>query len=171
MRTRPNGYIDPVGEIADPGFGDAAHPWRPDTFPAAGDPLPTAWKWGADAADRVVRTMLRATTSESARGLRAASSEAGLGDLRKDLSQRLHQIAAISQAIDEYLKCVGQDAASLDDPMVIGMLDNAYDELGAEKALAPIVAGAAQRYADSRLRAPGRAPPAGRPTSSLPRWQ
>jgi patatin-related protein len=158
VRARPNGYIDPVGEIADPGFGHAAHPWRPDTFPAAGDPLPTAWKWGVDAADRVVRTMLRATTSESARGLRAASSEAGLDDLRKDLSQRLHQIAAISQAIDEYLKCAGKDAASLDDPMVIGMLDNAYDELGAEKALAPIVAGAAQAYATGRLHAPDRAP-------------
>ena len=158
VRARPHGYIDPVGEVADPGFGNDAHRWRPDAFPAAGDPLPITWKWGADAADRVVRTMLRATTSESARGLRAASSEADLGDLRKDLSQRLHQIAAISQAIDEYLKSAGKDAVSLDDPMVIGMLDNAYAELSAGKALAPIVAGAAQAYADGRLHAPDRAP-------------
>jgi len=158
VRARPHGYIDPVGEIADPGFGNDVHRWRPDTFPAAGDPLPTTWKWGADAADRVVRTMLRATTSKSARGLHAASSEAGLGGLRKDLSQRLHQIAAISQAIDRYLVSVGKDAVSLDDPMVIGMLDNAYAELGAGKALAPIVAGAAQAYAKDRLRAPDRAP-------------
>ena len=158
VRFRLNGYINPVSEITDPGFGNAAHPWRPETFPAASDPLPTAWKWGADAADRVVRTMLRATTSESARAFRAASSETGLGDLRKDLSKRLHQIAAISQAIDEYLVSVGKDAASLDDPMVIGMLDNAYDALGAGAALASIVAGAARAYARSRLGTPDRAP-------------
>jgi predicted acylesterase/phospholipase RssA len=158
VRSRPNGYIDPVSEITDPGFGNAAHPWLPGTFPAAGDPLPTAWKWGADVADRVVRTMLRATTSESARGLRAASSEADLGDLRKDLSKRLHQIAAISHAIDEYLVSAGEDATSLDDLMVIGMLDNAYDALGAGTALASSVAGAAQAYAGGRLGAADRAP-------------
>ena len=52
----------------------------------------------------------------------------------------------------------GTDAASLDDPVVIGMLDNAYAALGAGTALASIVAGAAQAYADGRLGAPDRAP-------------
>jgi patatin-related protein len=157
VRSRSDGYIDPVSEITDPGTGHTTHPWLPGTFPAADDPLPATWEWGADAADRVVRTMLRATSSESARGFRAASSESGLGDLRKDLSERLHQIAAISQAIDGYLVSAGQAAASLSDPMVIGMLDNAYRALGAGAALAPIIAGAAKTYAGGRLGNPDRA--------------
>ncbi len=155
VRSRPDGYIDPVGDITDAGPGHASHPWLPGTFPASGDPLSTTWEWGADAADRVVRTMLRATSSESARGSRAAISEAGLSDLRRDLSKRLHQIAAISQAIDGYLVSAGKEAASLSDPMVIGMLDTAYRTLGAAAALASIVAGAAQAYAGARLGDPG----------------
>jgi patatin-related protein len=147
VRTRLNGYIDPASEVTDPSPGPAAHPWLPDTFPAIGEPLPTTWTWGTDAADRVVRTILRAT-----------SVEPGLDDLRKDLSKRLHQIAAISQAIDEHLVSAAEESASLSDQLVIGMLDDAYDTLGAGPALAPIVAGAAKTYADARLGDPDRAP-------------
>jgi predicted acylesterase/phospholipase RssA len=140
VRSRSDGYIDPVSEITDPGPGPGAHPWLPRIFPATGAPLPAAWEWGAAAADRVIRTMLRATSSGS-----------GLDDLREDLSRRLHQIAAISQAIEGYLVSAGSEAASLSDPMVIGMLDSAYSALAAGAALAPIVAGAAEMYAGSRL--------------------
>lgn len=147
VRSRVNGYIDPVSEITDPGFHPGAHPWLPDIFPAAGGSLPTSWNWGADAADRVVRTMLRATSSED-----------GLVDLRKDLSKRLHEIAAISQAIDEYVVLSGKDLASLHDPMLTEVLDEAYRKLGAEAALASIVAGAAAAYADGRLDTGDRAP-------------
>jgi hypothetical protein len=105
------------------------------------------WKWGVDAADRVVRTILRATRGES-----------GLDELREDLSKRLHQIAAISQAVDEYLVSATKQTASLSDQAVVGMLDDAYDTLQAGAALAPIVAGAAQAYAGLQLADPDRAP-------------
>jgi len=146
VRSR-NGYIDPVREVTDPGLDPAGHPWLPDTFPAADAALPTTWKWGADAAARVVRTILRATRSES-----------GLDKLREDLSRRLHQIAAIGQAVDGYLKSPANQTDSLSDQMVVGMLDKAYNTLQAGAALAPIVAGAAQAYADVQLGNPDRAP-------------
>ena len=147
VHSRPDGYIDPVSEVADPGLDPAGHPWLPDTFPAAHAALPTTWRWGVDAADRVVRTILRATRGES-----------GLDELREDLSKRLHQIAAIGQAVDEYLVSATDETASLSDQMVVGMLDNAYDTLQVGAALAPIVAGAAQAYAGVQLGHPDRAP-------------
>ena len=147
VRSRPNGYVDPVSEVTDPGLDPAAHPWLPDTFPTASDALPTTWKWGADAADRVVRTMLRATRSE-----------ASLDELREDLSKRLHQIAAIGQALDDYLAKPTDEPASLSDPSVVSMLDDAYNTLQAGAALAPIVSGAATAYARIALGDPGRAP-------------
>jgi patatin-related protein len=147
VRSRPDGYVDPVGEVPDPGLDPAGHPWLPDTFPAAGAALPATWKWGVDAADRVVRTILRATRDES-----------GLDQLRQDLSKRLHQIAAIGQAVDEYLVSTTQESASLSDQMVLGRLDAAYDTLQVGAALAPIVAGAAQAYAGVPLGDPDRAP-------------
>jgi len=146
VRSRPDGYVAPVGEVPDPGLDPAGHPWLPDTFPAAGA-LPTTWKWGVDAADRVVRTMLRATRGGS-----------GLDQLREDLSKRLHQITAISQAVDEYLVSATDQTASLSDQMVVGMLDAAYDTMQVGAALAPIIAGAAQAYADVQLGDPDRAP-------------
>jgi patatin-related protein len=147
VRSRPDGYIDPVSEVTDPGLNQAGHPWLPDTFPTADAALPTTWKWGVDAADRVVRTTLRATRDES-----------GLDELREDLSKRLHQIAAIGQAVEEYLVSETDKKASLSDQMVIGLLDNAYDTLQVTAALAPIVAGAAQAYARVKLGDAGRAP-------------
>jgi predicted acylesterase/phospholipase RssA len=147
VRSRSDGYIDPVSEVTDPGLDPARHPWLPDAFPAADAPLPATWKWGVDAADRVVRTILRAT-----------SGEPGLGKLRPDLSKRLLQIAAIRQALDDHLGSAIDKAASLSDQMVLGMLDNAYDTLQAGTALAPIVGGAAQAYADVKLGDQGRAP-------------
>jgi patatin-related protein len=147
VRSRSDGYIDPVSEVTDPGLDPAGHPWLPDAFPAAGAALPTAWKWGVDAADRVVRTMLRATRGGS-----------GLDELREDLSRRLHQIAAIGRGVDDYLKSAEDKAASLSDQMVIRMLDDAYDTLRAGAALAPIVAGAAEAYASVQLGDPDRAP-------------
>ena len=149
VRSRPDGYVDPVSVVTDPGLDPAGHPWLPDTFPAAGAALPATWKWGVDAADRVVRTILRATSGES-----------GLDELREDLSKRLHQIAAIGQAVDEYLVSATDETASLSDPMVVGMLDDAYRTLQVSDALAPIVAGAAQAYADVQLSNPDRAPDA-----------
>jgi predicted acylesterase/phospholipase RssA len=149
VRSRPDGYVDPVSVVTDPGLDPAGHPWLPDTFPAAGAALPATWKWGVDAADRVVRTILRATSGES-----------GLDELREDLSKRLHQIAAIGQAVDEYLVSATAEAASLSDPMVVGVLDDAYHTLQVSDALAPIVAGAAQAYADVQLSNPDRAPDA-----------
>jgi len=147
VRSRSDGYIDPVGEVADPGLDPARHPWLPDAFPAADAPLPATWTWGVDAADRVVRTILRAT-----------SGEPGLGKLRPDLSKRLLQIAAIGQALDDHLRSAIEATARLSDQMVLGMLDAAYDTLQVGAALAPIVGGAAQAYADVKLRAPDRAP-------------
>ena len=147
VRSRPDGYIDPVSEVTGPGLDPAEHPWLPDAFPAADAVLPTTWTWGVDAADRVVRTILRATSGGS-----------GLDQLREDLSKRLHQIAAIGQAVNEYLVSTTGEAASLSDQMVVGMLDDAYDTLQVAVALAPIVAGAAQAYADTQLGDPDRAP-------------
>jgi predicted acylesterase/phospholipase RssA len=147
VRSRPDGYIDPVGAVTDPGLDPAEHPWLPDAFPAAGAALPSTWTWGVDAADRVVRTILRATSGES-----------GFDQLREDLSERLHQIAAIGEAVDEYLVSATDEAASLSDQMVVTVLDDAYDTLQVAAALAPIVTGAAQAYADTELRDPGRAP-------------
>ena len=147
VRSRPDGYVNPVSEVTDPGLDPAGHPWLPDTFPAADATLPTTWKWGADAADRVVRTILRATRDES-----------GIDELREDLSKRLHQIAAIGQAVDEYLVSAADETASLANEMVVGMLDDAYDTLQVGAALALIVAGAAQAYADVQLGDPDRAP-------------
>jgi patatin-related protein len=147
VRSRPDGYVDPVSEVTDPGLDPAKHPWLPDTFPTADAALPTTWKWGVDAADRVVRTILRATRDES-----------GLDELRKDLSKRLHQIAAIGQAVDEYLVSTTEETASLSDQTVVGMLDDAYGTLQVGAALAPIVAGAAQAYAGLQLGDPDRAP-------------
>ena len=92
VRSRPDGYIDPVSEVADPGLDPAPHPWLPDVFPAAGAALPASWDSGIDAADRVVRTMLRATQGTP-----------GRAELREDLSQRLHEITAIRRAVDKYL--------------------------------------------------------------------
>jgi patatin-related protein len=147
VRSRPDGYVDPVSEVTDPGLDPAGHPWLPDNFPAAGAALPATWKWGVDAADRVVRTILRATRSEP-----------GLDELREDLSKRLHQIAAVGQAVDDYLVSATDQTASLSDQTVVGVLDDAYDTLQAGAALAPIVAGAAQAYADAQLGDPDRAP-------------
>ena len=147
VRSRRDGYIDPVSEVTDPGLNPAGHPWLPDTFPAANAALPATWTWGADAADRVVRTILRAT-----------SGEPGLDELRKDLSKRLHQITAIGQAVDDYLESATDENSSLSDPVVIGLLDEAYDTLQVGAALAPIVAGAAQAYARVKLGDAGRAP-------------
>jgi patatin-related protein len=147
VRSRPDGYVDPVGEVADPGLDPAGHPWLPDTFPAADAALPATWKWGVDAADRVVRTILR-----------AAREESGIDELREDLSKRLHQITAIGQAVDEYLGSATDETASLSDEMVVAVLDQAYDTLQVGAALAPIVAGAAQAYAGIELGDPGRAP-------------
>jgi patatin-related protein len=158
VRALPDGYIDPVSEITDAGFNPGTHPWLPGRFPADGDPLPTTWDWGADAADRVVRIMLRSTSSESTRESRPVSSEAGLGELRKDLSRRLHQISAISRAIDEYVESAGKEAASLLDPMVTEILDDAYRKLWAGAELASIVGGAAAAYAVGRLGTRDRAP-------------
>jgi patatin-related protein len=146
VRSRPGGYIDPVSEVTDPGLDPVRHPWLPDAFPAADAALPATWKWGVEAADRVVRTILRATSGES-----------GLDELRHDLSKRLHQIAAIGQAVDEYLGSATDDTASLSDQMVVGVLDAAYDTLQVGTALGPIVAGAAQAYADGKIGDPGRA--------------
>jgi patatin-related protein len=147
VRSRSDGYIDPVGEVTDPGLDPADHPWLPDAFPAAGAALPATWKWGVGAADRVVRTMLR-----------AISGEPGLDELRHDLSKRLHQIAAISQAVDDYLGSATDKTAKLSDQMVVGMLDAAYDTLQVGTVLGPIVAGAAQGYADAKLGDRDRAP-------------
>ena len=147
VRSRPDGYVDPVSEVTDPGLDPAGHPWLPDTFPTADAALPTTWKWGVDAADRVVRTVLRATKDEP-----------GIDELREDLSRRLHQIAAIGQAVDEHLVSAADGTASLSDEMVVGMLDDAYDTLQVGAALAPIVAGAAQAYADAQLGDQDRAP-------------
>jgi patatin-related protein len=146
VRSRPDGYIDPVSDVTDPGLDPAEHPWLPDTFPTANAALPTTWKWGVDAADRVVRTILRATRGES-----------GLDQLREDLSTRLHQIAAIGQAVNEYLVSATDKTASLSDQMVVSMLDGAYNTLQVGTALAPIVAGAAQAYASVKLGDPDRA--------------
>ena len=140
VRSRSDSYIDPVSEVTDPGLNPARHQWLPDTFPAADAPLPTTWKWGADAADRVVRTMLRATSGES-----------GLGELRQDLSKRLRQIAAIGQAIDEYLKSATDKTTILSDQMMVSALDDAYGTLQVGAALAPIVVGAALAFADGQL--------------------
>ena len=147
VRSRPDGYVDPVSEVTDPGLDPAGHPWLPDTFPAADAALPATWKWGVDAADRVVHTILRATSGGS-----------GLGELREDLSKRLYQIAAIGQAVDEYLVSATDETASLPDQVVVGLLDDAYDTLQAGAALGPIVAGAAQAYAGVQLGDPDRAP-------------
>jgi patatin-related protein len=146
VRSRPDGYIDPVRAVSDPGLDPASRPWLPDTFPACAA-LPTTWTWGADAADRVVRTMIR-----------AASDECGLDELRKDLSDRLHQIAAIRQAVDEYLVSATDETVSLSDQGVVGMLDDAYNTLGVGAALTPIVVGAARAYGGIRLGDPDRAP-------------
>jgi patatin-related protein len=147
VRSRPDGYVDPVRQVTDPSLDPAGHPWLPDTFPTVDDALPTTWKWGADAADRVVRTILRATRSEP-----------GLDELREDLSKRLHQIAAIGQAVDDYLVSPKDRAADLSDLAVVGMLDDAYDKLQVGTALAPIVSGAAAAYANIALGDPDRAP-------------
>ena len=123
-------------------------------FPAIGEPLPTTWTWGADAADRVVRTMLRSTSS------RARSRR----PLRKDLSRRLHQISAISQAIDEDVEsAAGKAAAARSDGDQI--LDDAYRKLGAGAELASIIGGAAKHMpAPLGIRT-------GRPTFSPPHWR
>jgi patatin-related protein len=147
VRSRSDGYIDPVSEVTDPGLDPARHPWLPDAFPAADAALPATWKWSVDAADRVVRTILRATSHES-----------GLDELRHDLSTRLHQIAAIGQAVDDYLASSADKTARLSDQMVLGTLDAAYDTLQVGTALGPIVAGAAQAYADAKLGDQNRAP-------------
>ena len=147
VRSRPDGYIDPVGEVTDPDLDPAAHPWLPDTFPMADAALPATWKWGVNAADRVVRTILRATREEP-----------GLGELREDLSKRLHQIAAIRQAVNDYLVSATGETAKLSDQEVVGMLDDAYGTLQVDTALAPIVVGAAQAYAGASLDDPDRAP-------------
>ena len=147
VRSRPGGYLDPVSEVTDPGLDPAAHPWLPDTFPTANDALPTTWKWGVDAADRVVRTILRASRSEP-----------GLDELREDLSKRLHQIAAIGQAVNDYLVSPNDGTADLSDLAVAGMLDDAYNTLQVGTALAPIVSDAAAAYAGIALGDPDRAP-------------
>ena len=141
-RARTDGYIDPVGEVSDFPVHPAGHPWLPATFPAAGEDLPGTWNWGVDAADRVVRTMLRAT-----------SGTADRDPLRQGLSQCLHQIAAIGLAVSQYLADAGLKAenAGLQAEGVIGLLDEAYETLQVGPALAPIVRTAAESYASQHL--------------------
>ena len=147
--ARTDGYIDPAGEVSDFPLRPASHPWLPAAFPAAGEDLPGTWNWGVDAADRVVRTMLR-----------AISGTAGRDPLRHELSQCLHQIAAISRAVSQHLADAGLQAenaglqagnADLSEETVIGLLDEAYKTLQVGPALAPIVRAAAESYTSLHL--------------------
>jgi patatin-related protein len=140
-----DGYIEPSREVPDllldrAQLNPAAHPWLPDAFPAAGDGLPGEWDWSVDAADRVVRTMLRSIAELPGRNL-----------LRQKLSSCLHQIAAIKHAVNHHLKSAGGGDASLPAETVIGLLDSTYSALRVGSALAGIVRTAAESYADLHL--------------------
>ena len=144
-RSRSDGYIEPSRKLPDlllspDELNPAGHPWLPEAFPAAGESLPGRWDWSVDAADRVVRTMLRAT-----------SNLAGHDPLRQELSACLHEIAAINRAVNHHLATAGGENTSLPAEAVIGLLDDTYNTLQVGPALAGIVRTAAESYAGMRL--------------------
>jgi predicted acylesterase/phospholipase RssA len=144
-RSSPDGYIEPSREVPDLLLNPAElkpveHPWLPDAFPAAGEGLPGRWDWSADAADRVVRTLLRAT-----------SDLAGRDPLRQRLSACLHEIAAINRAVNQHLASAGGGNASLPVEAAIELLDDTYATLQAGPALAGIVRTATESYAGLHL--------------------
>ena len=144
-RSSPDGYIEPSREVPDfllnpAELRPAEHPWLPDAFPAAGEGLPDRWDWSVDAADRVVRTMLRAT-----------SNLAGRDQLRQQLSACLHEIAAINQAVNDHLASADGENARLPADTVIALLDDTYNTLQVGPTLAGIMRTAAESYAGLHL--------------------
>jgi patatin-related protein len=146
-RSRADGYIDPADTVTSLALDPAARPWLPDSFPAVGDPLPATWKWGIDAAGRVLRIMLR-----------ACMEEPELDELREDLTARIQRVVALKEAVDDYLTRTGKTARLSDNNVVAGLLDEAYRALHVSAALTPIVTGAALAYARDRLEDQDQAP-------------
>lgn len=140
-RADPDGYLTPALEVDKnlPLFF-APRPWLPAAVPAAGAELPTSWDWGVAAAERVLRTMLRSTSSAA-----AADSH------RSQLSQALEQATAIGGALDDRLATV---SSTTTDQEILTLLDDAYEELNASAQLASIVAAGATAYAATRTPAP-----------------
>jgi patatin-related protein len=146
VNSRANGYLNPGAEVSAPLLDPAQHRWLPDAFPVQGAGLPTAWEWGADAADRIVRVMLRALSRVPDRG-----------PLRQAISGELQQITAIRQAVDKYLAEAGKDS-SLADEKIVGLLDDTYAALRVDYALAPIVGRTVVLYAEMHLGNQAKAP-------------
>jgi patatin-related protein len=144
-----DGYLTPAHDVpigADPGLPLYPPPrsWLPVQVPASGDPLPTTWDWGAAAATRVLRILLRSA--------RTTGTGPGAGtSLRAQLSQAVDQATAIAWALDEFLagSAGGATAPELSDVQIVDLLDNAYQALGAPGQLAEIVSSAVTAYAQS----------------------
>ncbi len=138
-RADPNGYLTPAAEIdKEVPLYFSARPWLPAAVPAAGAALPTSWDWGAAAATRVLRTMLRSTSGAAAAGAH-----------RSQISQALEQTTAIERAVNAHLAAAAQGQA-ITDAGILSLLDDTYQELNVPAQLAPIVAAGATAYAATR---------------------
>jgi hypothetical protein len=112
--------------------------------PALGGPVPSAWGWGADAAERVVTVMLRSLKLEPRADV-----------AREALSKEKRRIAAVQRYIDG--KLLEQGRLDWGPDEVAGALTRIYVENNVPAALAGCVRRAADAFAAQTGCTPGEA--------------
>jgi hypothetical protein len=140
--TQPTSYLEPASKV-DPQPIAGARAWLPATMP---DDVGATWDWGAAAAERVTRLMLRAVSQ----------APATYNDLREALHTRVGRIQAARRALDARLRETAPGTGPISEAQAAAAIDAAYAALSLSEALAAQVRGAATDFATTWLAKPQR---------------